>query len=144
MAEERPVFTPEMAASFADRFPGEGIDKKLAVLAALRQLVTQHDVNVAREEYFVHLESSKDAVRRGDSLELLEAASKAADVCKNRFEYLSQALRAQTEEAYANEARELAKTNTKLAKSQTLIAGAVAIFTLVQVVLAIVQATRGK
>ena len=118
------------------------LDDKLAILAALRKPVEAADVEVARAEYELQLTRSRDCVRRGDSLEFIEEAQIATEVCKARFEYLSASFRAQQDELLANEARTLAKTNTQLAKSQTLIAGAVAFFTLVQVFLAIAQAMK--
>ena len=131
MADDVPKLKSEIVAALTEEHARTNrIEQKLGVLAALRLPITAAEVNLAREEYVVHLDWARDAVRRRDSLELIEAANTAAEVCRTRYEYLSTAFRAQSEEANAHEARELAKTNTELARSQTRIARAVAAFTL--------------
>lgn len=139
--ESRPVFTHTVWDALEEKRLGN-YDEKLATLAALREPVTANDLAVAREEYGVRLLAARDAVRRRDALELIEEERAAADVCRTRYEYLLAAYRAQAEEAQANEARELAKTNTKLAESQTKIAKAVAGFTFLQLALAFAQAMK--
>ncbi|MEO7032749.1 MAG: hypothetical protein ABI548_02875 [Polyangiaceae bacterium] len=143
MGDEPPkrVFTSVVAPLLEDERI-RNFEEGLSLMAALRLPVKQQEVELAREEYELALNRARDSARRRDSLELMESARNAADICRTRYEYLTVALRAQAEESYAVEARELAKTNTKLAQGQTRIAIAVAAFTALQFALALAQALK--
>jgi|SRR6185369_8107167 len=94
-----------------------------------------HAANVAKIEARQNLTDSKRlayADERGFNAQLNQAAYEDA---ARRFE--------KQEDRDRDAASDrLASTNTKLAQSQTLIAGAVAFFTLVQVFLAVAQAMK--
>jgi|GEM_PF-3012152 len=83
-----------------------------------------------------------DNARRHDLMAYIDAIKLEVEL--RRAAYEDAARRFEIQEARAHDAasNRLATTNTKLAKSQTLIAGAVALFTLVQVALAIAQAMK--
>ncbi len=113
----------------------------VAIRAVLPPPISSYEVEEARQEYIVRL----DGLREMDhSLRFPQTEDDRImlEVYRSRYEALAAARREQSEAELATESRELAKTNIKLAKSQTLIAGAVAFFTLVQLALGIAQAMK--
>ena len=72
--------------------------------------------------------------------EIQEAALREVALAKLQYEEKSTVYKEAQDAKEVEASNALAKTNTKLARSQTLIAAAVAFFTIVQVVLALAQA----
>src|SRR6185369_1735157 len=99
-------------------------------------------VEAARQEYVAVLNVARDSIRHEESHEYKQELRTSVEICRARYEALREAARERAEERASAESQALAKTNTRLAKSQTQIAAAVAFFTLVQVALAIAQAMK--
>jgi hypothetical protein len=117
-------------------------DTKLAAIAAAPPRIEASDVEAARQEYVAVLNAARNSIRHEEPLAVKEEFRASVEICRARYEALREAARERADERASAESQELAKTNIKLAISQTLIAAAVAAFTLLQLALAIAQAMK--